>query len=163
MAAGAVASAGVGSVSRPADVQATAQRLDARRLVGPPPEVVEAQTATDLVNARRAEHGKAALAWSDEVGLAAFVHSTDMATTRTMQHDGSDGSNAGDRLHDAGFDWRNWGEAIGAGQQSAADIVQAWMDSPPHRKILLGDFRVIGVSMVADANGVPYWTLVVAS
>jgi uncharacterized protein YkwD len=80
-----------------------------------------------------------------------------------MQHDGSDGSNAGDRLQAAGFRWSSWGETVGAGQPSPADIVQAWMDSPPHKAILLGSFTYVGVAKVVDSDGVPYWTLVAAS
>lgn len=163
IAVGAVASAGVGSVSRPADVQATARRLDARALVAPPTDVTEAQTTTDLVNAQRAQRGLAPLTWSDPVGEAAYVHSADMAKMGRMQHDGSDGSDAGDRLIAAGFRWSSWGETVGAGQSTPADIVGAWMDSPPHKAILLGEFRYVGVSKVLGANGVPYWTLVTAS
>ncbi len=162
MAAGAVVSAGVGSVSKPANVQTAAHRLDARALVGPPAEVTEAQSTVDLVNAERARHGLPPFAWNDSAGEAAHVHSADMAQMGVMQHDGSDGSNAGDRLTAAGFRWASWGETVGAGQPGPADIVSAWLNSPPHKEILLGDFTYVGVSKVVG-QGVPYWTLVVAT
>jgi uncharacterized protein YkwD len=163
VAVGAVASAGVASVTRPADVDVTARRLDVRSLTAPSASVSEAQTTTDLVNVERTQRGLRPLTWSDPVGQAAYNHSADMARMRRMQHDGSDGSDAGDRLLAAGFNWSSWGETVGAGQPTAADIVDAWMNSPPHKAILLGTFTKVGVAKVVGSDGVPYWTLVAAT
>jgi uncharacterized protein YkwD len=163
VAVGTVASAGVASVTRPADVDVTARRLDVSALASPPVDVSEVQATTELVNAERTKRGLKAMTWSDPVGQAAYNHSSDMARMGRMQHAGSDGSDAGDRLRAAGFSWSTWGETVGAGQPTPADIVQAWMDSPPHKEILLGSFKYVGVAKVVGSNGVPYWTLVTAS
>ena len=121
------------------------------------------QAAAGLVNEQRAARGLAPLDWSDQVAAAAKVHSTDMARNAVMQHVGSDGSDAGDRLRRAGFSWSSWGEAVAAGQPTAADVIGAWMNSPGHRAILLGSYDHIGIAKITSSSGTPYWTLVAAS
>lgn len=129
----------------------------------PPPERTIADEVVDLVNVERARRGLSAVAPQPQVADAAEIHTRDMAATRNLSHTGSDGSDTGDRLDRAGFRWRSWGETVAAGQRSPASVVDAWMNSDGHRRILLGDYAVIGASMVPDATGVRYWTIVVAS
>lgn len=164
LAGGAVAAAGVSAVSRPADVSMRAVRVDVGELVQPPvaPDAAQ-QTAAGVLNAQRAAQGLAALAWNGQVAQAAQIHSDDMARSSIMQHAGSDGSRAGDRLTRVGFRWSAWGEAVAAGQQTPDDVIRAWMNSPPHRAILLGNYRYVGIGLATSASGTPYWTLVAAS
>ncbi len=117
----------------------------------------------DLVNAERARNGLRPLSWSYEIERAAKRHSDDMATHLVMQHLGSDGSNAGDRLHDAGFDWITWAENLGSGSPDPTSVFAAWMESAPHRKNILGDYLFAGAAVTRGANGVLYWTMDFAS
>jgi uncharacterized protein YkwD len=115
------------------------------------------------LNAERATRGLAAYVAQPQVTSAAQLHSDDMAAQGRMSHTGSDGSSAGDRLLAQGFAWEAWGENVAAGQRTAADVVSAWMNSSGHRPQMLGSYRYVGVGVTAGADGVLYWTLVVAS
>jgi len=35
--------------------------------------------------------------------------------------------------------------------------MQGWMDSPPHKKNILGEFQEIGLARAFDKDGKPYW------
>ena len=113
----------------------------------------------ELVNAERAGRGLVTFVWHERVAAVALGHSTDMAAHGSLRHDGSDGSDAGDRLLRAGFAWTAWGENIAAGYPEARSVLAAWMASPGHRRQLLADFTYVGIAVVAASNGTPYWTL----
>ncbi|MFR9777980.1 CAP domain-containing protein [Micromonospora sp. MS34] len=117
----------------------------------------ELQEVVDLVNKERAKAGCKALTIDDKLMLAAQRHSQDQADHKTMSHDGSDGSNVGDRLDEVGYAWRAYGENVAWNQQTPAAVMDAWMNSPGHRANILNcSFTEIGVG-VARSNG-PYWT-----
>ncbi|MEU9738748.1 CAP domain-containing protein [Micromonospora chersina] len=117
----------------------------------------ELREVVDLVNQERAKAGCKALTVDDKLVLAAQRHSQDQADHKTMSHDGSDGSDVGDRLDRVGYTWRSYGENVAWNQQSPAAVMDAWMNSPGHRANILNcSFTEIGVG-VARSNG-PYWT-----
>ncbi|MGW5672522.1 CAP domain-containing protein [Micromonospora sp. NPDC003776] len=117
----------------------------------------ELQQVVDLVNKERAKAGCKALTIDDKLMLAAQRHSQDQADHKTMSHDGSDGSDVGDRLDRVGYAWRAYGENVAWNQQTPAAVMDAWMNSPGHRANILNcSFTEIGVG-VARSNG-PYWT-----
>ncbi|MFF4892213.1 CAP domain-containing protein [Micromonospora chersina] len=117
----------------------------------------ELREVVDLVNQERAKAGCKALTVDDKLVLAAQRHSQDQADHKTMSHDGSDGSDVGDRLDRVGYAWRSYGENVAWNQQSPAAVMDAWMNSPGHRANILNcSFTQIGVG-VARSNG-PYWT-----
>ncbi|GAB3082542.1 CAP domain-containing protein [Micromonospora schwarzwaldensis] len=117
----------------------------------------ELQQVVDLVNQERAKAGCKALGVDSKLTLAAQRHSQDQADHKTMTHDGSDGSDVGQRLDRAGYAWRAYGENVAWNQQSPAAVMDAWMNSPGHRANILNcSFTEIGVG-VARSNG-PYWT-----
>ncbi|MFD2764488.1 CAP domain-containing protein [Micromonospora eburnea] len=117
----------------------------------------ELQQVVDLVNAERAKAGCKAVTVNDKLTLAAQRHSQDQADHKTMTHDGSDGSDAGERLDRVGYAWRAYGENVAWNQQSPAAVMDAWMNSSGHRANILNcSFTQIGVG-VARSNG-PYWT-----
>lgn len=116
----------------------------------------------ELVNVERSRSGRSPLHLEPRLTIAAEAHARDMATSGVMQHAGSDGSDGGTRLTRTGYDWATWGENIGAGPSDPAVVVAAWLDSPPHRANLLGDFIDIGVAVAVGADGTPYWSLLVA-
>ncbi|MCI4064731.1 CAP domain-containing protein [Micromonospora sp. R77] len=117
----------------------------------------ELQKVVDLVNAERAKAGCKALSVNSKLMTAAQRHSQDQADHRTMSHDGSDGSDVGQRLDRVGYAWRGYGENVAWNQQTPAAVMDAWMNSPGHRANILNcSFTQIGVG-VARSNG-PYWT-----
>lgn len=63
---------------------------------------------------------------------AARSHAEDMANNSFLAHTGSDGSNPGDRVTRAGYEWRVVAENVAAGQTSADDVAATWLDSAGH-------------------------------
>lgn len=158
VAGSAIASAAVRRLDGSATAGVGALRLDPPDTLPAGPGFQNMVGMVDLVNAERARLGLAALEWHDQVAAAAAAHSADMAAHGVMSHTGSDGSNAGDRLGRQGLAG-GWGETIGAGPQHEQQMFQSWMASAPHRTILLGDYRYVGVAAVSNGSGTPYWTL----
>lgn len=90
---------------------------------------------------------------------AASLHSADMAKMRTMSHQGSDGSNPGQRIQRQGYGWWTWGENVAAGQSSVAAVMGSWLNSEGHcRNIMNPRFTQFGAGEVDR-----YWTQVFAS
>ncbi|MFG1672754.1 CAP domain-containing protein [Micromonospora sp. NPDC049282] len=117
----------------------------------------ELQQVVDIVNQERAKAGCKALTVNSKLTLAAQRHSQDQADHKKMSHDGSDGSDVGQRLDRVGYAWRAYGENVAWNQQSPAAVMDAWMNSEGHRANILNcSFTQIGVG-VARSNG-PYWT-----
>jgi uncharacterized protein YkwD len=103
----------------------------------------------ELINQERAARGLGPLALDVRLGAAALRHSEDMADGCFLSHGGSDGSNPGSRVRDAGYsDYA--GEVAGAGQRTPEVIVDGWMNSPGHYAIIMGSgSRHIGVGHVS--------------
>src|SRR4051812_2963183 len=109
-----------------------------------------------LMNAMRANAGVPALRQQAELAHASVEHSQDMADHDYFAHDSQDGRTVVDRLKSATYipklgDWVI-GENLAWGAGSLASpkaLVNAWMNSPPHRENLLsGDFVEVGMGLV---------------
>jgi uncharacterized protein YkwD len=97
-----------------------------------------------------------ALTWNSKLEQAAIVHSNDMYANNYFSHADQDGMKAGDRLDDAGYRWRTYGENIAFGYRSERDVVKGWILSPGHCKNIMNKaFKEMAVSRVGD-----YWTQV---
>jgi uncharacterized protein YkwD len=106
--------------------------------------------------------GQVPLEMDDTLRRIARLHSEDMAERGFFDHVNPDGDDPFDRMSAAGFAGAYpWGENIAAGSPTPEDVVDAWMNSPPHcENILLGDYRVIGIGLYEDPS-LPYsywWT-----
>ena len=118
------------------------------------------QASLDLINQVREEHGLVRLSVAGELTESARLHSEDMAAQNSMSHTGSDGSGPGERIARVGYDWRVFGEIVAAGYSTPAAVVDAWMNSPAHREvILLSSLREFGGGLVYSSAGRPYWTV----
>lgn len=49
-------------------------------------------------------------------------------------------------------------EVIAAGRQTPAEVVGDWLDSPGHRRLLLGPYSTIGFGRAESRGGTVYWT-----
>jgi uncharacterized protein YkwD len=112
-----------------------------------------------LVNVERAANGQAELRRDGDLSQAARGHATDMARHSFFAHVTPDGDTLSDRLRRAGYGrpgdgWRA-GENLGWGIGHRATpnaLVDAWLASPGHRRILLsGSYREIGVGVAGGA------------
>ncbi len=89
------------------------------------------------INAQRAAAGCGPLRPNAALQTAAKGHASAMATQDFFSHTGADGSNMQTRIEAAGYAWGALAENIAAGQKTAADVVQSWMDSAGHRANIL--------------------------
>jgi len=107
------------------------------------------QAVRDAVNAIRASAGLPPL--MEDAGLnsvaAGYAHT--LADARWFSHTGPDGSTLGQRLAAAGISGPA-GEvlAMGSNGWSPAAVAQAWLDSAPHRAIILGAYGWAGLACV---------------
>ena len=119
-----------------------------------------ARTTLCLVNAERHNQELRPLRMSRPLSAAARHHSSDMVHKSYFSHTAPNGPSFVQRIRSSGYlrsaeRWRvgeNLGWGAGA-ESSPRAIVQAWMQSPPHRKaILTPAYREAGVGVV---RGVP--------
>jgi uncharacterized protein YkwD len=107
----------------------------------------------DLVNQQRSAAGLGALNVHAVLMTEAQRFSVVQADLGSISHRGNDGTNAGQRLTRAGYNWRFFGENLAAGHQTAEDVVAAWMKSPTHRAVVLHvKAREIGIGYTYRAN-----------
>src|SRR5205807_3645411 len=105
----------------------------------PPPlnPTDDEKTLLDLTNAERAKEKLPPLAPNALLFQAARAHSANMAKKGEMKHD-LDGKTPDQRLDDAGYDWRKFGENIAQSDgASLREIMKGWMDSKGHREHIL--------------------------
>lgn len=110
------------------------------------------------INEARATHGRLPLRQSAVLTRPAHRQSAFVARTGEMAHEGPDGSPFYVRLYRAGFPRskavaETLGIVTGCSTSASAQIVRMWLDSPPHRRILLSArYRVVGVGVAADVD-----------
>jgi uncharacterized protein YkwD len=140
--------AGAAACPNADDIPASAQALDDA-----------AAAVRCLVNEERGARGLAPLMRDGDLAAAARAHASDMTARGYFSHVSRDGERLGDRLRDAGYgdpgDGWYAGEALGWGsgpRATPANLVQAFLDSPPHRRILLSTrYEEIGVGVSLGA------------
>ncbi len=120
-----------------------------------------------LVNAYRQAHDLPALAVSDALTAAAAAHTADMAARGYFAHTSPEGGRLEDRLAAAGYRFRFAAENLAGGQETPAEVLQSWRDSPGHDANLLSPAaRAAGAAYLPNPDGVPIarlWTLVLAA
>jgi uncharacterized protein YkwD len=114
-------------------------------------QVVEAH------NRIRGAAGLPTLSVSDKLQAAAQAHAQDMAARQKMTHVGKRGSSPFDRIKSQGYPYRRAGENIAAGSFGVDRLMKGWMDSPPHKRNILGGFSQIGVGCAIGEDGKRYW------
>ncbi|MFF8833400.1 sigma-70 family RNA polymerase sigma factor [Streptomyces sp. NPDC015131] len=141
------------------------ERSPARQRSAPAPEPEApsgsfGQQVTTLVNQERARNGCGPVSQNSTLDTAALRHSEDMAARGYFDHTSPDGTDPGDRITAAGYQWSTYGENIARGQQSPASVMDSWMNSPGHRANILNcSFKEIGVGAHQGSGG-PWWTQV---
>jgi len=105
----------------------------------------------------------APVAWSDNLAIAAYLHSEDMALNNFFSHTGSNGSSAGQRISRQGYPWRAYGENIAVGYPTVSAVLQGWLGSEGHGLILMDpDFTEIGAGyatgLFCGNQAARYWT-----
>jgi uncharacterized protein YkwD len=124
-----------------------------------------------VIGAERGAHGLGPVRQSAQLTLAAQRHAEDMVTRAFFAHVSPGGTTLAQRVRATGYvtSRPTWelGEAIAWAQDpldTADQLVQAWLNSPPHRAILLDrDYRDVGIGVapgLTDGSGGPGATAV---
>ena len=112
-------------------------------------------SVTCLINERRSDNGIGRVRDNVRLRNAAVGHSQSMVSQGFFSHTSLNGRTFVDRIESTGYmrGARSWlvGENLvwGSGELSTpANLVKAWMESPPHRANLLrGRFKELGVGV----------------
>jgi uncharacterized protein YkwD len=103
------------------------------------------------------------LSWNSALIAAATRHTEDMVKNNFVSHIGSDGSDPGLRMIQAGYLLTWWGENIFVGPATAQTAVAWWMGSPGHcANIMNPRYKDVGLACVRGtaSNAWPsYWTM----
>lgn len=111
-----------------------------------------------LVNAERAKAGLPAYTYNNTLEQSAEDYSEHMRSTNCFSHTAC-GSTLKERMHASGYYKNNgrsysYGENIARGQDSAAEVMEDWMNSPSHKGAILSTkFKEIGIGRSGN-----YWT-----
>lgn len=112
----------------------------------------EGNQVFQLVNQRRKENGLTELTYRNDIQDAANIRANEIIST--FSHTRPDGSSC---FTSVNVNYYAIGENIASGQKSAAEVMNAWMNSPGHRaNILSKQFTGIAVGVV-QYQGVSYW------
>jgi hypothetical protein len=111
------------------------------------------QQVFELTNQERAKNGLSPLKANAELNYAADKYAEEMSERGVLSHTGPDGSKPWDRAEAVGYEARMMGENLAAGQTTAEQVVEGWMNSSGHRaNILKPQYTDIGVGFYNN-----YW------
>ncbi|MGC5327515.1 SafA/ExsA family spore coat assembly protein [Brevibacillus sp. SYSU BS000544] len=112
-----------------------------------------------LVNAERQKNGLRPLVINWEVSRVARYKSADMRDKNYFSHTSPTYGSPFDMLRHFGITYRAAGENIAAGQTTASQVMQGWMNSAGHRQNILNPtFTQIGVGYASGGSYRYYWT-----
>lgn len=119
------------------------------------PAAAQARAVACLVNWARAQDQRSRLVRRSTLQRAAELKGQRVASCGQFSHTPC-GANATEGVNATGYRYATFGENLFAGtwgEVSPRDVVNAWLQSPPHRaNILGGQFRHVGAASVR-ANG----------
>lgn len=119
----------------------------------------QAQEVLKLVNAERKKQGLKSLTLSSTLTNIATVKSKDMAVNNYFSHQSPTYGSPFEMLQHFGVTYRSAGENIAAGQRTAQEVMNAWMNSSGHRaNILNSSYTELGVGYYAGGSYGHYWT-----
>ncbi|TCD07137.1 CAP domain-containing protein [Pedobacter frigidisoli] len=100
----------------------------------------------------------AALTWNVNLASVAIGHSKYMASIKTLKHESADGKMVGDRVKPV-YNWVAVGENIAAGQTTEAQVVNDWIKSESHCKVLMSaNYKEMGAAKTDT-----YWVQIFAA
>lgn len=114
------------------------------------------QEVVKLTNAEREKQGLAALKIDTELSKVARIKSQDMKDKNYFDHNSPTYGSPFDMMKQFGISYKTAGENIAQGQQTPAEVVQAWMNSQGHRENIMNpNYTHIGLGYEESGN---YWT-----
>jgi uncharacterized protein YkwD len=130
----------------------------AKCLDGPDVDELARQVLT-LINIERAQVGVSPLTWNGTLAEIAEDYACTMAAEDFFDHvHPVTGDGPAERAVSAGYEFFAIGENLAAGQTSAAEAVEGWMNSPGHRDNLLSpEWRETGLGVRRGGSLRIYW------
>jgi uncharacterized protein YkwD len=132
---------------------------------GPAPEAASSAQAPvpsggfgAMLNAQRAAGGLPAATPDARLTAAAEGHAADMAARDYFSHTSPEGLSSADRVRASGYSTCRPSEVIAFGQQSEAEVLQVWVNSPPH----LANLMMRGPVQYGLGHVGNKWVLVIA-
>lgn len=126
------------------------------------PSVAESAAMAEAISRLRAQSGLPAVAADPALTAAAAGQACAMARRGQLSHQG--GGGVGARARAAGYPASLAAENIAAGQRDAGGALASWAGSGGHRANLLNRrVRHVGIGRATGADGLPYWSLVLAA
>lgn len=117
------------------------------------------QEVIRLTNQERAKQGLPALKSDWQLSRVARYKSRDMRDQGYFAHNSPTYGSPFEMMKSFNISYRKAAENIAAGQRTPQEVVQAWMDSPGHRKNILDkDLTYIGVGYAEGGSYGYYWT-----
>jgi uncharacterized protein YkwD len=114
------------------------------------------QSVLGGVNAVRAKAGCGPLKLNKALMATAEAHARNMAEDDFFGHRDKSGKGFPARVRAQGYRLSLAAENIAAGQKTPEKAVQAWLDSPSHRKNIMNcTFRETGIAMVYQPDDKP--------
>lgn len=118
----------------------------------------QAQEVLQLVNAERNKMGLKSLTLSINLTSIANTKAKDMAVNNYFSHTSPTYGTPFEMLQHFGVSYRSAGENIAAGQRSATEVMNAWMNSSGHRaNILNSSYTELGVGYYAGGSYGTEW------
>ena len=109
-------------------------------------EMTQAEAVLKLVNAERKKAGLQPLTLSNKLTNIAYTKAKDMAEKNYFSHQSPTYGSPFDMLKQFGVSFSAAGENIAAGQKSAEEVMNSWMNSSGHKaNILNANYTQIGV------------------
>ena len=134
-------------------VQTSMPAEQASATVAPATQVANAGFS-GLLNNFRASQGKGSVRRVATLDRAATAHARDMTNRGYFSHDSPGGPNGDDfvaRSRAAGCQMTAGAENIANGQQSEAEVIEAWKNSTGHRRnMLVSNYTQFGLGRVGE-------------
>ncbi|MBN1572617.1 MAG: CAP domain-containing protein [Deltaproteobacteria bacterium] len=112
----------------------------------------------NLLNNERQSRGLSQLSCDATLSNIAQAHAEDMNRRNYFSHVTPEGKTHTDRIREGGSTYTYVGENLAYGQNSGREVVNKWMNSPPHMEnILRREFTTMGIG----ASG-KYYCLILA-
>ncbi len=130
-------------------------------------QTFEKQVLT-LVNKARAKKRKCgaktyaaakALKWNAKLALAAERHSKDMSVRNYFSHTSKSGKSPYARIKATGYRYRAAAETLAAGYATPSAVVNGWLKSPGHCKIVMSkSYTQVGIGFYSGGGKYRHYT-----
>lgn len=115
------------------------------------PAIEHVPDALVLVNQYRATKSLPALHLNQELENSAQAKADDMVALNYWSHN-RPGKTPWDFFAAAGYNYKNAGEVLAKCWPNINDIVQAWINSPEHNAILIGNYTDVGFGITYNTR-----------